>query len=82
MPSAAAWMGLEIITLSEESQKKNDVYHTYVWPVKYDMNERVQETETDSQTQKTDLRLSRGRGWGGAGGGTDWGSETSRGRVL
>ena len=40
-PSAAAWTGLEIITLSEARQKKNDTYHTYVWTIKYDINELI-----------------------------------------
>lgn len=30
----------------------------------YDTNEPVYETETDSQTQKSDFWLPRGRGWG------------------
>ena len=33
-----------------------------MWNPKYDMNELNCETETDSQTQRTDLRLPRGRG--------------------
>ena len=33
MPFAATWMNLEIITLSEESQKKtNTIYHLHVEP--------------------------------------------------
>ena len=28
---------------------------TYTWNLKYDTNELIQETETDSQTQRTDL---------------------------
>ena len=35
-----------------------------MWNLKYDTNELVYETETDSQTQGADLRLPRGRGWG------------------
>ena len=34
MPSAATWMDLEIITLSEISQTEKDKYHidiTYMW---------------------------------------------------
>ena len=30
-----------------------------MWNLKYDTNERVCETETDSQTQRADLRLPR-----------------------
>ena len=52
MPSAATWMQLEIILLSEVSQKKKDKYHWYhlSMNLKYDTNEPVHKTETDSQT--------------------------------
>ena len=33
-----------------------------MWNLKYDANELIYETETDSQTEKTDLWLPRGRG--------------------
>ena len=48
-----------------------------MWNLKHDTNERVCETETDSQTQRADLRLPRGRsgeGWGGV-----WGPDAKRG---
>ena len=35
---------------------------TYMWNLKYDTDEPVFETETDSQTQRADMWLSRGRG--------------------
>ena len=35
-----------------------------MWNLKYGTNEPTYETETDSQTQKTDLQLPRGEGWG------------------
>ena len=44
---AATWMDLEIIILSEVSQPEKD---TYMWNLKYDTNELIYETETDSQT--------------------------------
>ena len=53
MPFAATWMDLEIIILSEGSQKEKDKYHmiiTYMWNLKYDTNEPIYETETDSWT--------------------------------
>ena len=52
MPLAATWMDLEIITLSEVSQKERDIPYdiTYMWNLKYDTNEHIYETETDSQT--------------------------------
>ena len=64
MPFATTWMDLEIITLSEVSQKEKDKYHMicYMWDLKHDTNELTYETETDSQTQRTDLWLPRGRG--------------------
>ena len=48
MPFAATWMELEIIILSKsERQILYDI--TYVWNLKYDTNELIYETETDSQ---------------------------------
>ena len=65
MPSAATWMQLEIIILSEVSQKGKDKYHTtYMWKLKYDTHEPIYETETESWTLRTDLWLPRGRGLG------------------
>ena len=49
MPFAVIWMRLEIITLSEVSQK--DKYHTiitYMWNLKYDTIRLIYETERDS----------------------------------
>ena len=40
-----------------------------MWNLKYDTHELFYETETDSQTQRTDLWLTRGRKDGG---GMDW----------
>ena len=58
MPFAATWMDLEIITPSEVSQKEKDKYCiTYMWNLKYDTNELIYKTETDSQTQRTDFWL-------------------------
>ena len=49
MPFAAPWMDLENIIVNEVSQKdKYDI--TYMWAIKYDTNEYICETETDSQT--------------------------------
>ena len=44
-----------------------DKYHdtTYMWNLKYDINELIQETETDSQTEQT-------RGCQGEGGREGW----------
>ena len=35
-----------------------------MWNLKYDTNEPIYETETESGTQRIDLCLSRGGGWG------------------
>ena len=53
MPFAATWMDLEIIILSEVSQKEKDKHHMIslnMWNLKYDTNELIYKTETDSQT--------------------------------
>ena len=49
-PFTATWMQLEIIMLSEVSQKEKDKYHgiTYMWDLKYGTNEPVYKTEADS----------------------------------
>ena len=45
-------MDLEMIILSEASQTEKDIayYITYMWNLKYDTNEPIYETETESQT--------------------------------
>ena len=51
MPFSATWMDLEIIILSEISQRKtNIIYHLYVESKKNDTNELIYRTETDTQT--------------------------------
>ena len=53
MPFAATWMDLRIITLSiNKSDRKRQISYdlTYMWNLKYDTNELIYETETDSQT--------------------------------
>ena len=52
MPFAATWMDLEIITLSKISQRERQIPCdiAYTWNLKYDTNELIYETETDSQT--------------------------------
>ena len=54
MPSVATQMQLETIILSEVSQKEKDKYRMIslnVWSLKYDTNEPIQETETQSETE-------------------------------
>ena len=66
MPFAAACMGLEIIILTEVSQKKtNIVWYYYLWNLlKNYRNEFIYITERDSQTLKTNLWLPKGKGEG------------------
>ena len=42
-----------------------------MWNLKYDVNELIHETETDSQTYRTDFWLPRGK-WGGRNGMGVW----------
>ena len=46
----------------EVSQTEKDKYHmiTYLWNLKYDANEPIYETDTDSWTKWPDLWLPRG----------------------
>ena len=64
MPLAVTWMHLEIIIQSEINQKEKHKYRVIslnTWNLKYNTNEPIFKTETDS-----DLWLLRGRGdWGG-----------------
>ena len=50
-----------------------------MWNLKYDINELIHETETDSQIQRTDLWLPRGREHGGE---KDWEFGISRCKLL
>ena len=64
MPSAATWMGLQMITLSKVSQTKKDKYMISLqWGAgKNNINELIYKTEIDSQTQKQNLWLPKGKG--------------------
>ena len=53
MPFAATWMDLEILILSEVSQKEKDKISydiIYMWNLKYGTDEPIYRIETDSQT--------------------------------
>ena len=61
MPLAATWTDLEIIILSKVNKTQKDKYQRYLisyqisyiiymWNLKYDTNELIYKTETDSQT--------------------------------
>ena len=50
MPFATTWMQLEIIILNEMSERERQIPYdiTYRWNLKYDTNEPIYETETES----------------------------------
>ena len=50
-----------------------------MWNLKYDTDELIYKTETDSQTQKTNLWLPKVKGGGG---GKNWEFEISRYKLL
>ena len=50
MPYAATWMDLQMFILIEVRQIQISYDITYMWNLKYDTNELIYETETDSQT--------------------------------
>ena len=51
IPFAATWMDLEIIILSEVSQRKTNIYIIYLWNLKKnDTNELIYKKEIDPQT--------------------------------
>ena len=66
MPFAGTWMGVEMITLSEVSERERQISYdiTYMRNIKRDTNELIHETETDSETWRTDLWLPRRRWMG------------------
>ena len=55
-PFAATWMKLELLILSEISQKKKDKYHdiTYIWNLLCSSDETTYGKETNSWTWRTD----------------------------
>ena len=56
-------MDLEIIKLSRSEREREILYDIiYMRNLKYDTNELIYETETDSQAERTDVWLPRWRG--------------------
>ena len=55
MPFVVTGMDLEIIILSEISQRQISYDITYMW--------NLNKTETDPHTQKANLCLPKGKGW-------------------
>ena len=67
MPFPTIWMDLEIIILSKldrDRQISHTLYvdSTYMWKLKYNINDLIYKTEIDSQTQKINLWLPKGKG--------------------
>ena len=50
---------------SKPERKRQILYITYMWNLKYDTDELIYETPTDSQTKKANLWLPKGKGGGG-----------------
>ena len=67
IPFAATQVELETLIPSEVRERQIPCDITYMWNLKYDANEPICKTETDSQAWKTDLWLprKRGREWDG-----------------
>ena len=60
MPFVKTWTHQQIIILNEGSRSQVPHNVIYMWNLKYDTNELIYKTETDSQTQKTNLWLPTG----------------------
>jgi len=50
MPLPVTWIDLEVIILREVRQRQISYNITYMWNLKYDTNELIYETESDSLT--------------------------------
>ena len=50
MPFAVTCLNLEIIILSEVSQRKTNTMISHIWSLKYDTNQLICKTETEPQT--------------------------------
>ena len=50
-------------TKQSKSERKIPYNITYMWNLRYDMNELIYNTETDSQREQT-CGCQRGKGWG------------------
>ena len=57
-----------------KSERDRQIWYDiiYMWNLKYDANEPIQKTETDSQTSKMNLRLPKGKHGGGRDKLGDW----------
>ena len=76
MPFAATWLGLEMIILSEVSQREKDKYHMTSLRCRFYITAQMNltyKTETDLQTQEQTCGCQ-----GECGGGLDWEFRISR----
>ena len=67
MPFATIWMDLEIIILSKSMSERQIPYVTYMWSLKYDTNQHIYKTKTDSQRRDLWLPSEEARGGEGMG---------------
>ena len=51
MPFAATWIHIEVLILSEMSERQVSHDITYMWNLKYSMNEPIYKTERDTDTE-------------------------------
>ena len=66
MPFAATWLELEILILSEVSQREKDKYHmmSHIWSLKYGTADYIYKTETDyGHKEQTQGCQGEGVGW-------------------
>ena len=66
MPFVATWIDIEIIILSVvKSERERQIPYdiTYMWTLKYDTNELIYETQTDSHREQS-YGCQGGGGWG------------------
>ena len=67
MPFAPTWMDLQIVTLSEVSQREKEKHCMIALScriLKNNTNEHIYKIGTDSQAWRMKLHLSWGKGWG------------------
>ena len=80
MPFTSTWTDVEMLILSEVSQKEKDKYHviSHMWNLKHDTDKLIYETETLTDIEN---RLVGATGEGRAGG-MDWEFGISRRKLL
>ena len=66
MPLEATWMRLEIIILSQMSERERQIQYDIpsMWNLKYDTNELIYKTKTDSDIENKFMAIEGERGQG------------------